>query len=335
VDIATSPLRTDRDRSRARVVRPWRAALAWLALAPSTAWTLLRLTGAGNVYPVVQLLAFTAYLLPVAFAAALLAGVLRRWVAFAVALVALLALGGAVLPRAFGGADADPGGPRLRILSANLDAGLADADNLVRLVRQRSVDLLALQEFTPDAQRRLAAAGLDSLLPYAVRYPSDQEPGGSALYSRLPLTDSGYRTLPQGFGDAYAVLRLPDSRAVRVESAHPPSPAGPVTAADWRAGLAALPRLRAWPGPQILVGDFNSTLDHGPLRALVGSGYTDVAAHLGDGLAPTWPYDGRESPPVTIDHVLVAGVRAYAFGTLPDPGSDHRAVYAEVGLPRS
>jgi endonuclease/exonuclease/phosphatase (EEP) superfamily protein YafD len=316
------------------VTRHWRPVLAWLAVAPVAVWTLLRLTGIGDVYPIIQLFAFTAYLAPVAVLVAVLAGLLRRWVALGVALATVVGLGVALAPRALGGPDPDAGGPRLRILSANMDHGGSDPANMVRLVREHQVDVLALQEFTVEAQQALTAAGLDTLLPYAARYPSE-DPGGSAVYSRIPLTDTGYRTLPATFGQAYGVLELPGGQRVRVESAHPPSPADVVTAAQWRAGQEAQPHANAYHGPQILVGDFNATLDHAPLRALLGTGYTDAASELGDGLTPTWPYDGTRLPKVTIDHVLVAGLRVYSFTTYPDPGSDHRAVCADLGLPRS
>jgi endonuclease/exonuclease/phosphatase family metal-dependent hydrolase len=319
-------------RPLSALARHWRWVLVWLAVTAVALWTLLWLTGIANVYPVIQLLAFTTYVAPVAVLVAVLAGVLRRWLAFGLALAMVLGLGAVMGPRAFGGPDPDGGGPRLRILSANMDHGRSDPATMVRLVREQDVDVLALQEFTLDAQQALSAAGLDTLLPYGARYPSD-DPGGSAIYSRLPLTDVGYRSLPATFGQAYGVLELPSGQRVRVESAHPPSPASEVTAADWRAGQQAQPRASAYPGPQILVGDFNATLDHAPMRALLGSGYTDAASELGDGFTPTWPYDGSRLPKVTIDHVLVAGLRVYSFTTFADPGSDHRAVFATLGLP--
>jgi endonuclease/exonuclease/phosphatase (EEP) superfamily protein YafD len=319
-------------RRRNPLARHWRKLLAWLAVAPVAVWTLLRLTGIGDVYPAVQLLAFTTYLVPVALLVAVLAAVLRRWVAMGVALAAVVSLAAVLAPRAFGGPDPAAGGPRLRILSANMEVGGSDPANMVRLVREHDVDVLALQEFTPEAEQALSDAGLDAVLPYAAQYPTDT-PGGSAIYSRVPLTDTGYRSLPATFGQAYGVLELPGGQRVRVESAHPPSPASGVTAAEWRAGQQAQPPAKAYPGPQILMGDFNATLDHAPLRALLDTGYTDAASELGDGLNPTWPYDGTRLPKVTIDHVLVAGLRVYSFTTVADPGSDHRAVFAELGLP--
>lgn len=79
----------------------------------------------------------------------------------------------------------------LRVLTANMLVGDADPAALVTLVREHSVDLLALQEYTPEAAERLRVAGLDAVLPYRAAYPVDGV-GGSALYSRYPRQPGGY-----------------------------------------------------------------------------------------------------------------------------------------------
>lgn len=90
---------------------------------------------------------------------------------------------------------------------------------------------------------------------------------------------------------------------------------------------------------RLLVGDFNATLDHGALRRLLRRGYLDAADEVGAGLTPTWP-SGRatalaafDPPPATIDHVLVErGVAVAAVRVHDVPGSDHRAVLADLRL---
>jgi endonuclease/exonuclease/phosphatase (EEP) superfamily protein YafD len=85
------------------------------------------------------------------------------------------------------------------------------------------------------------------------------------------------------------------------------------------------------------MGDLNATLDHHELRRLISTGYEDAAGEAGSGLHPTWPRGGRRLLPlsVTIDHVLadarcgVGTVRAFDV-----PGTDHRALLAELILPR-
>jgi endonuclease/exonuclease/phosphatase (EEP) superfamily protein YafD len=85
----------------------------------------------------------------------------------------------------------------------------------------------------------------------------------------------------------------------------------------------------------VLAGDFNATFDQTPFRDLVDRGYRDAGAAAGKGLEPTFPRAYHAIPPITIDHVLAdrrLGVVEYSVEELP--GSDHRAVYAELALPR-
>jgi predicted extracellular nuclease len=86
----------------------------------------------------------------------------------------------------------------------------------------------------------------------------------------------------------------------------------------------------------LLIGDFNSTLDHEVLRKLIGTGYHDAAAQLGDGLTTTWPYDGTPLPRVTLDHALVdprIGVSAYQVSRVPN--TDHRSIFVTLTIPRA
>ena len=67
---------------------------------------------------------------------------------------------------------------------------------------------------------------------------------------------------------------------------------------------------------------------------MLDTGYEDAAAEAGAGLTPTWPSGRLFPPPVTIDHVLADARCRVARVTVHDlPGSDHRAVLAELVLP--
>jgi endonuclease/exonuclease/phosphatase (EEP) superfamily protein YafD len=314
----------------------WRNSLTvfcWVAAAPAVAWAGVRVFGLERG-PLVQLLAFTPYVAAGAMAPLILALALRRWWAAGVAAVAVVALLGAVAPRALAGPEPTGRGTVVRVLTANLLAGAADPAGLVALVRAHHVDLLALQEFTPSAQAELHRLGLGTLLP---RVQANPEIGttGSALYSRIPLTGTGIRRNDGGFTQAYATAQVPGAPPVLVESAHPMSPYSLATLDSWRSDLLAQPPATPEGPLRILAGDFNATLDHAPLRALLDTGYVDAADAVGSGLVGTWgPYDGDRIPPVTIDHVLVdrrIGVRAVSVHPLA--GSDHRPVLAELSLP--
>ncbi|MEV5765536.1 endonuclease/exonuclease/phosphatase family protein [Micromonospora sp. NPDC052213] len=310
-------------------------ALCWAAVAPGAAWAALRLAGLDHG-PLVQLLAFTPYvaagsLLPLVLALALR----RRWPAVVAAMVTT-ALVAVVTPRALPAGQPSAAGPTVRVLTANLLAGAADARALVDLVERHRVDVLTVQEFTPGAAAELDRLGLDRLLPHR---HLDPQPGtvGSGLYARFPVDEGGVRRNRGGWGfdQAYGTVTVPGAPPVRVESAHPAAPYAVDQVGHWRTDLAAQPPATPDGPLRILAGDFNATLDHAPLRALLATGYVDAADEVGAGLTGTWgPYDGDPIPPVTIDHVLVdrrIAVRAVAVHRVP--GSDHRAVLAELRLP--
>ena len=115
----------------------------------------------------------------------------RRWWTTGIAVATAIALLAVLVPRAIGGPDPGPG-PRLHVLSSNMKIGAADPATIVALARLHRTDVLALDEYTPQAQQRLAAAGIDSLFAYSAQTP---RPGatGSAIFSRYPLQDTGYR----------------------------------------------------------------------------------------------------------------------------------------------
>ncbi len=122
-------------------------------------------------------------------------------------------------------------------------------------------------------------------------------------------------------------------RAVRLVAVHTYFPAGDPQ--RWTGDMTALRDEASAAGSDLVVlGDFNATLDHAPMRSLLAAGLVDTHAELGRGWAPTWPVSGSPLPPlIQIDHVLhgrgLAGVSASEH-TLP--GTDHRAVIAELAL---
>jgi len=260
----------------------------------------------------------------------LIALLLRRWVALAAAGCVAVALAAMVLPRALGsGSDSD--GPALRVMSVNLHAGRADATEVVELASRRQVDLLAVQELTPGAVSVLRDAGLEDLLPQDVLAV---HPGasGSGIYARHPLTempDPMADTTP--FEMARGRLSHPRLGPVEVVSVHPRPPISSVAIEDWRRALGTLPRADSGGPLRVLIGDFNATLDHTELREIVDTGYVDAAEAVGDGLAPSWPRDGRWTLPVTIDHVLADRRLEVAGYEMSDvDGTDHRSLFAEL-----
>ncbi|MFI5915975.1 endonuclease/exonuclease/phosphatase family protein [Dactylosporangium sp. NPDC051541] len=316
--------------------RRWLTVLLWLLVAPFAVWAAARVLGLEGVYPSIQLLAFTPYVAAVSLVPLALAALTKRiWPAITAAVV-VLAFAACVLPRSVPGTDAgDPDGPTVRVMTVNMLYGQADPGQIVRLVREGGVDLLAVQEYSAHGQAALRAAGLEETLPNAVTYPRENA-GGSAVYSRFPLADQGYRQLTS-FVQAHASVRVPGGPDVYVESAHPCAPIGRGSGACWRADLAAQPAASPGGPVTVLMGDFNSTLDHKAFRRVVTKGYRDAADSAGTGLSPSWPYDDRwYFPGVTLDHILAdQRVRVRNVRIIHIAGSDHRAVFAELVLPKA
>jgi endonuclease/exonuclease/phosphatase (EEP) superfamily protein YafD len=335
----------------------WRTVLAWTVTGSWGAWAIVRLTGAdrftGGGVPVVPLLSFTPYVAAAAPLPVVGAALLRRRRAAAVAGIVAVGLLAAVVPRAVTSGQPAAQGPRLRVLSANLQFSLADPAVIVDLARRTGADVLSVQELTPDGAEALARAGLTRLLPYQV-VDTREGPTGSGLYSRHRL-----RALPPVPGTVMAMPRaelvLAGDVHVEVTAVHPLPPLSAANSRDWRHGLDTLPAAAERSGPQsgsasrpdsgsasevapgvvrLLVGDYNATLDHARFRELLGRGYADAAERVGKGLVPTWGV-GQKAPPLTIDHIIVdrrVAVRRVEVYALP--GSDHRALFAELRLPR-
>jgi len=244
--------------------------------------------------------------------------------------VAAAALGLVVRTRTISRPQPGATGPMLRVLTHNMYFGRADAEILVTRVRQLDADVVFLQELTEDAVTRLKQAGLDDLMPHT---QLDLRGGsrGSGIYARFPLSD-GPAVPVIHMAQPTALLELPNGGRAELVCVHPVTPKpGRGGAGQWRTELGVLPP----PGelPRVLAGDFNATLDHAVFRDILRLGYADAALQAGKALNPTWGPPGR-GPVLTLDHVLVdrtCAVLEYSVHVVP--GTDHRAVFAEIQLP--
>lgn len=305
--------------------------LAWLAVLPIVAWTAVRLSGGERGFPVVALIAYTPYVAAGALLVAFALLVIRRRLPALVAALAAVALLSSVAARAVPEREATADGPRLRILSANVGDSPVAARVLTRMVRDHRVDVLSVQELTPELYGRLRRGPAGRLLPHGAVRPADGA-RGTGLLSRRPLA---LRPLLRGQKNRTAVARMrwPGFGAFEIVAVHPPPPT-PSQLDGWAEDLRGLPRADAGRLPRVLAGDFNATLDHEELRMILASGYRDAAASAGEGLTGTWPSDRRLPPPVAIDHILVPTAwRVAGARVLELPGSDHRAVLAELAPP--
>lgn len=317
-----------------RFLRSRRDQISALITAPFALWAFVRATGVGLGFPLLGVIAFTpvvALFSPVAVVVAL---VLRARVIAAIAAVAAGVLGAVVLPRGTDGpqvASADTPGTTLVVMTANLYIGAADIPAILRLARERRVDVLSVQELTPEAVARFDAANVRELFPGRVLEPRTGGAGGGLLarHALRPVSTAAI----QGHEQPEATLTLPGGRELRIQAVHPISPVAGDRVAEWRDELDSLGAPNARDGtPRVLAGDFNATLDHRELRRLLDRGFYDAADALGMGLHTTWPAIGPVIGLLTLDHILLPPEIKVRSMTLHDIGSDHRAIIAELVL---
>jgi endonuclease/exonuclease/phosphatase family metal-dependent hydrolase len=223
----------------------------------------------------------------------------------------------------------------LRIVSANLRLGQADARAFAELVRELDAAVVAVQELGPRQAEALAA-----LLPHGKLEPTPDGRGlGVAL--RHP---GAVESLALPHRTAHVARLAPESwpgLAARVEilNVHLANPVMGIPAV-WRERRGQVDGLAAYLDgaealPRALVGDLNST-PLWPAYRRLALGFDDAAelAAASAGRAPerTWgPFPGAPAL-LRIDHVLVDGFAVHALRVLPLRGSDHRAVVADLDV---
>ncbi|MDP9091624.1 MAG: endonuclease/exonuclease/phosphatase family protein [Actinomycetota bacterium] len=282
-----------------------------------------------SVQPLIVLAAFAHPLMGFAPFAVLSFALARRWPTTALALVVLALALTVQIPLHLGGVVA-PGGTRVQILQANLRLGSATPTSLVDIVRTHQVDILDTEELTIVERDRLVLAGLSRELPYLFD-DARPEANGVAIWSRYPLSDEQRYT---GFalGAMSATVNIGATVKVTVFATHLAAPF-PQPAGLWAAELAHLHRILlaiAVRGPVIVGGDFNATTDTAQFRSLASGTYRDAAQQRGAGYLATYPADRWFPPLLGIDHILLSRGNATSVKTLRLPGSDHRALLAQV-----
>lgn len=224
-----------------------------------------------------------------------------------------------------------------RVMTCNVYKGTADPQAIVDAVRDQHVEVLALQETTPQFVQRLEQAGIGEYLPYAVSASSDGT-YGNGLWSAQPLQQPADVEFPSSASAMPAGTIRFDNGAlpVRFVSVHTTSP----TAQSWdlwRKSLTEMQQLTARTGTQyVLMGDFNATYDHAVFRDLLGSRFQDAARASGHGLVFSWPADKPWLPAFSgIDHIVTErGVVVGQVSTVRISGSDHRALLATLDFTR-
>ncbi len=236
---------------------------------------------------------------------------------------------------------ADPGATRaLTAMSADMAGGAADATQVMDAVRLHAVDVLVLLRVTPDAVRRLDAAGLSGYLRHRVGAPVGGGGAGTILLSRYPLTGvpagGTSRGVGRGAGAAPEATVEVGGVRLRVKAVSVPAAASGSTS-RWRSGLRAVAQWRASrPASEalLLLGDFNAATGHPAFRE-AAEGLQDAQRAAGGGWVRTWPFAGHRMPPwVQLDHVLSRGLVLTDAGQVAVHGTEHALVWGAYAVTR-
>ncbi|MBJ7336709.1 endonuclease/exonuclease/phosphatase family protein [Mycolicibacterium sp.] len=224
----------------------------------------------------------------------------------------------------------------IRLMTINMLYGRADPQSILAIATDEA-DVLMVQEFTPEAAKRMAAAGIEKTFPYEVLEPRAKAMG-AGIYSRYPITDTEHIT---GFSMPMVSARIrvdgitPDPTVVSLHLAAP----WPQAVDGWNGDLDKLPGTlaaladKAGAGAVLVAGDFNSTIDMEPFRKLLTNGYDDSAKQAGVGRELTYPANERIPSFMGIDHILTRNAIGTSTRTVTVKGSDHRALLATVMVP--
>lgn len=298
--------------------------------------------------PFAQLYAFRVQamgLLMVGGAAVLVLTPRRLW-GVAIVLLALSPLA-QLLPRVLGEQAAGP--PVLRVLAVNVEANGADLDQLAALAVQRQADVIVLPEasqaYAAEVARLAAVSGLDLVSgtdnPLVATRVDDESPRRrsdgpfpTSLLVRRDLKPAFDLQRPSGTLGSLTADIVRGGAPLSIAAVHP-SPPIPGLESDWRIGHRFLSDLCAPELPTLLVGDFNSTLDHTVMRDLLDAGCRDAAEITGRGLTGTWPSSVPAILRVPIDHLLLtpAAGTVLSYEVIEVAGTDHLGTFTVLGPP--
>jgi len=299
----------------------------------------VRLVAWDSFEPFAVLDAGTAFVFLPAWAVLVVAGLGRRPVLAAAALVVCAAQALFLLPELTAARPVPPwaaGAPTIRLFDANVYSDNPSMAGYARQIASLHPDVVTLEEADPDAVDQLVASGALDRLPHRIQI-ARYGPTAFLVASRYPLThENAVYDLARRPIVVQSTLVLPSGPAA-LWVVHTPAPLPP-TFAEWQGDFDLVARLVRAHGPSrlLVVGDFNATWGNKGFRTLLGTGLTDAAAARGHALAMTWSQTEPVVPPlVRIDHVLTGtGISATALTTGDGPGSDHRDLVATVAVRR-
>jgi endonuclease/exonuclease/phosphatase (EEP) superfamily protein YafD len=221
----------------------------------------------------------------------------------------------------------------VQVMTMNLFRGAADPATVLQTAALERVDVLVLEEVTPEALRELEKFGLEEAYPYRVGAPREGVEGTMAFASQRIR---GAEKLGTDFDSWSFEVVFPEG-PLRMYAVHAQPPLG--KADGWRADLSALAEAAEDDRDlDLVIGDFNATPDHSEFRVFDDLDLHSAAERANAGWQPTWPDHGEKTflgiplpRLVQIDHVLVGRtMSAISSTTVSIKGSDHQGLIVEV-----
>ena len=232
------------------------------------------------------------------------------------------------------------GAPPLRVMSVNLLMINERYDEVTARIRAESPDVLLLQEYTGWWHRAMQKA-LSNDYPHCRPHPREDS-FGAAVYSKTPFTGDGRADPKLGtWSDSpqQRVVVKPAGRDVAIYNVHLRPPRRLDYTTEHRLQFADLTDALAKEKlPAVVVGDFNWTESMPQHAALRNLGWRDAQDVAGTGRGATWPMNSifRYLPGIRLDHVYLApSITCTSVRTVEVPGSDHKAVVADVAMEQS
>ena len=322
------------------------------------AYFLLRAVTGWVLWPVELISDFLIFLLVPAFAFAVLMLVLQRWrraaSAVFLSIMWLLLFGGMVLRQSESQIVSDSNDIQFTVMTYNIGYGLAEPDNLVEALRNSGVDVIGLQEVSPE-QGNAIRDELYDMYPYQEIYLEDQS--GLGVLSRFPIVSSEYVPPVNQHIPSYArtSISISDTKLdVFVFRVHPPRIGkhirqNPRTGTNrlhygyltWQ-GADTISEVAREYGPAIMLVDMNATDQGSQHKRVRQNGFSDAFQLAGQGFGLTFPNrddgwrDISDIPFARIDYIFVTEDIVTLDAWLgPDAGSDHLPVVAQLGLTES
>ena len=204
----------------------------------------------------------------------------------------------------------------LIVVSMNLRCDEPALTDLASLVEREQPDVVVLQDLSQDGWEQFVRySSWLQVVPQHSALPGDQpltdksDPCGTVVFAKEPVSWASPPDAEQPVFRIYLpagpLTVVPVSLPTAVEGVEP-----------WLRGFQLLDEaitIRATSvsdealEPMLVVGDFNATREHLPMRQLIAEhGLVDAAEQAGAGWQPTFPANRRYPPLLAIDHILMS-----------------------------